>query len=188
MNARKAGLQNLWLLLNYARILTNRQRYNDAIVVYSDALSLDPANSIALRNRALGHVAIVRNNKTELPDESALVDAREYCRLAPDSIEALCCAAIVYGEAARKNNTFEPEAVAYLTAALKKGMPLDVVNSNSLQLKRLVEKLDDETRTSARRDASFRIHFAPVQEPPATASWKAFLDGQGQRNLLARRK
>ena len=89
---------------------------------------------------------------------------------------------------ARKDKTFEAAAVAHLKDALKKGMPLDVVNSYSLQLRRLVEKLDDETRTSARRDASFRIHFAPAQEPLETANWKAFLSGHGQPKLLARRK
>jgi eukaryotic-like serine/threonine-protein kinase len=188
MDARNAGLQDAGSLLNYARVLTNRQRYRDAINVYTELLSRDAANVLARRNRALTYVACVQNDKIGTLGDQALVDAREYCRRAPDSIEAACCAAIVYGEAARKDKTFEPAAVAHLKDALKKGMPLDVVNSYSLQLRRLVEKLDDETRTSARRDASFRIHFAPAQEPLETANWKAFLNGHGQPKLLARGK
>jgi hypothetical protein len=68
-------------------------------------------------------------------------------------------------------------------------MPIEVVGSYALELRRLVDKLDEETISNARHDANYRIHFAPAQELPEIANWQAFQARHGiGKRLLAHDK
>src|SRR5439155_4680872 len=117
-------------------------------------------------------------------DGQALADADESCRLEPNSFEAACGAAIIYGEAARKEAKFQEKAVGYLTDALNKGMPIEAANPYSAQLKRIIGLVDDKTLAAARRDSSYRVHFTPSHEPLAAADWEAFQKRFGANRAL----
>jgi tetratricopeptide (TPR) repeat protein len=184
--AHKNGLRDIGFLMNFARAHIRRRKHFDAANIYSDVLSFDPNNTSALRNRGMALFAAARNDKQRLPDAQAYADIERYRELAPDAFEPACCAAILYGDLARKGAGGDSQAIACLTEALQKGMPLEVVQAYFTQLKRLLPFVDGQTLLAARRDPEFRIEFWPDHEPPATARWAAFQQTTGkQPGMLA---
>jgi tetratricopeptide (TPR) repeat protein len=183
------GLRNQTFLMNYARVEANRQQQIDAIRLYDEVINSDPNNALAYRNRGLIYVALVWNDKKEPVDPQALEDADESYRLEPNSFEAACGAAIIYGEAARKDAKFQDKAAYYLTLALRKGMPIEATNPYSIQLRRIFELVDKNTLAGARHDDKYRIHFTPAHEPPNLADWNEFQKQFGvKQKLVARSK
>jgi tetratricopeptide (TPR) repeat protein len=173
MAARREGLRDIGVLLNYARVESNRQRHAEAIKLYDEILAIDSANVLAYRNRGLAYVAIAWSDKNKTVDGKALADADECCRLEPNSIESACCAAIIYGEAARKDARFQEKAVSYLNEALRKGMPIEAANPYP-PLKRILSLVDETLLPTVRHDAKYVMQFRPAHEPPSVAEWKAF--------------
>ena len=176
ISAYNMGQRNVLFLLNYARVLTRLQRLANAERVYSEVLSLEPNNRVALSNRALLGVARVRNDKTARPSAQTLEDAAHYYELERDTPKGAFCAAIVFGEAARKDSTYRQRAVDYLTEALGKGMPLETASQYQIQMKPLVALVEDSVLKNAKHDPSSRVSFTPVQDYSDTPSWQLFLE------------
>jgi tetratricopeptide (TPR) repeat protein len=185
--AHGAGLRDVGFLLNYARTQTNRQWHSRAAELYSEVIAIDPHNRAALRNRGLAYVASVKNND-QLPDKQAFDDAAKYLSLEPVSFEAPYCAAIIFGEAARKNPEYNDLACAHLRQAIAKGMPLNLVGNFPAQLQRLLDQLDRAaTEGASPRDPNYRLAFAPPEEPPRTSDWAAFERQFGSQSRVVAR-
>jgi tetratricopeptide (TPR) repeat protein len=184
-NAHRHGLRDVGYLLNYARALRNRQLHSDAVRIFAEVLAADPQNRIAIRDRGLAHVAIVANDKTKIPSTEAFEDAEKLCQLDPKSFDAAYCAAIIFGEAARKDSNFDPRAVGYLTDALNNGLPVEAVNHYPRQLKRLMPSVEEGVIAGARHDSRYRVAFVPIQEFPDGANWEVFQErySDGSRRL-----
>jgi len=185
--AHEAGLRDVGFLLNLARIYYRLQRHPLAIDVYTQVLSREPENRIAVRNRGMEYFLAVWTEKKRLPDAQAFLDAREDCRLNPDSFDASFCAAVIFGEAARKDPCFEEDAVGYLSKAMQQGMPLAMVKRYNAQLGSLVEKVDREVvAASERAPQGYVFRLGPdYLEPPEMADWDSFLR-QHLRPLVAK--
>src|SRR5262249_32253477 len=143
------GLRNVSFLMNYARAEANRQRHADAIRLYDEIIKVDPSNALALRNRGLVYVALVWNDKKAPVDPQALADADASYGFEPGSFEAACGAAIIYGEAARKDAKFEEKAVGYLSEAIRMGMPVEAAEPYPFQLKRILGLVEQSTLAGA---------------------------------------
>jgi len=183
--AHRNGLQDIGFLMNFARTNTRRQKHRDAANLYAEVLALDPNNVTALRDFGLALFSDVQNNK-RIPDDEAFAAIERYRQLKPGAFEPAYCAAILYGEKARKGFGNDEQAIVYLADALKKGMPLDLVQPYYIQLKRLLPFIDGQTLLEARRDSSYRTRFAPSHDPPQTAVWAAFhRSAEQQSGLLA---
>jgi len=152
------------------------QRPSDAARTYSEILSIEPHNVMATRNRAIAGLFVVINQKNKLPSDECLADAEAYCRLAGESFEGPLVAAIVLGEAARKDKRYEGKAVEYLTEAIKKGFPLEGVSGLPTQLKPLLTRVSASIVASGAHDTTYRMNFTlPVQEYSDSGSWQRFL-------------
>src|SRR5438874_11444386 len=122
-------------------------------------------------------------------DTQTLADVEESWRLEANSIESASCAAIIYGEAARKDAKFQEKALHYLTEALRKGLPIEAANPYPFQLKRIIDLVDGNVLAGARHDAKYRLQFTPAHEPPSVAEWNAFQTRFGvKREQLVRNK
>jgi tetratricopeptide (TPR) repeat protein len=182
-SAHDAGLRDIGFLLNYGRVAFNRQRYSDAVARYSEVLEIDSQNWPALRNRALSHRAIaVVNNSSEIPNPQAFEDAAQDCRLNPDSVEPFYFAAVVLGEASRKDPTYLPEAVRCLSMAIEKGMPYRWIQNHDVSLRHLEVHLDGALIEKAKRAKDIVLSNMPNVEPVTTPSWAEF---KGSRLVLA---
>jgi len=184
--AHRQGLRNVDFLFNMARNSTWRQFFPRAVEHYSEIIDIEPQNCEALINRALNDYYSAINSKDRLPSQQAMDDVRKCCTLAPDSFEVFMIAAVVLGEAARKDSSFESEAIAYLSKALTKGMPQEVALNYPYytQLKRLVPLIDADVFANAKSDPSYRVRLTPVHEPPNTADWEVFQRQFGHRREM----
>jgi serine/threonine protein kinase len=182
--AHLAGLRDVGFLLNYASSEFSRQSPLRAVPLYSEVLDIESHNGIALRNRGLAYVSVVRDRK-DLPNPRAFEDARAYYRLESESIDGPYCAAIIFGEAARKNSPlkeqYKEEALRYLRQAIAQGMPRELIQKYPLALNPLA---DDEIRAQAPSDPNFVLDLRPIQEPPRTAAWNDFRREVGARQSL----
>jgi serine/threonine protein kinase/Tfp pilus assembly protein PilF len=169
--AYNLGQRDISFLLNYARVQVRRHRFPDALKIYSEVLALDPENRMALSNRALVDVARVTDHKKNMPSAEYLQDAKEYYRLESDPLKRAFCAAIVFGEAARKDSSHVEKAVSYLTEALNQKLPLEATLLYSAQLKPLVPLVDQSTLEHAVHDPKFRVSFTPAMEFSDTPHW-----------------
>src|SRR5262249_34817521 len=131
------GLRDIGLLFNYANTEILNQRALFAIPLFTEILDIDPLNKTAIRDRGMAHVSAVMNSP-KLPNPQAFDDARRYCELEPDSFEAPYCAAVIFAHAARKDAAYQSVAIDFLTQALRKGMPLHLVQNFSYDLKPLL--------------------------------------------------
>jgi tetratricopeptide (TPR) repeat protein len=187
--AYRHGLRDVGFLMNFARVLSNRQMHANAAQIYTEVLTVDPRNKTAVRNRGMSLFAVVRNDKRNLPDPQAFADLEEYFRLEPNGFEAAYCAAIIHGDAARKDPSYEQKAIGYLNQAFQKGMPRELVQPYFTQLKRLLPFVDGQMVIDAVSDPDYRTRFAPSNEPSLTARWPEFQHNTGQQAaLLAHRK
>jgi hypothetical protein len=169
-----AGLRDIGFLLNYAVTEIKRQSGARAIPIYTEVIEQEPENRTAIRNRGLAYMMAVVNNNS-LPNNKGFADAEAYCRLEPDSFLPPYCAAVIYGEAALKEPKWhEDQAIHYLTVALRKGMPLELMQRFQRQTKRLLLFVDANVLQSARRDPGYAVNLWPPEEPPVVADWTAF--------------
>jgi len=183
-DAHRRGLRDPAFLMNYARVEMVRQRHLQATQLYSEVINVEPTNAEAIRSRAMASFMGVVNDGTKIPSEQAFEDVEAYCRLVPSSFEPYLLGAIVSGEAARKDASYQQKAVFYLTDALQKGMPIEVADQYKFQIKRHMPFVDGEVLMKARRDSSY--HFRPglEQDLPAVADWSAFRAQRGSRRSL----
>jgi len=189
-NAHTNGQRDTSFLFNLARTQTRLQRHSEAARTYTEILSIEPGNPLATRNRAIAGMFVVINQKNKLPSDDCLADAEAYCRLADSSFEGPMVAAIVFGEAARKDKRYEAKAVEYLTEAIKKGFPLEAVSAHPAQLKPLLARVGSEVIAAGVHDSKYRVNFLiPVQEYSDVANWNRFLQaGKFRRSVIVRVK
>jgi len=173
--AHKAGLRDTAYLLNYARLLRIHQRHVEATKLYGDVLEQQPNHDMALRQRGISHRDAVVNDKKKIPDLQGLDDARRDCVLHPDSFESYYYAAVVIGEAARKDATYEEEAVRYLTTAFRQGLPMELIKNYKISLTHLLAKVDQAVIAEARHDSTCRLVGALLQHHSTTPRWNEFL-------------
>src|SRR5262249_7539110 len=152
--------RDISFLFNLAKTQTFLQRHVEAAETYGVILEIEPQNVIATRNRAIARMYIVINQKTKVPSDECFADAATYCGLAGENFEGPLVAAIVFGEAARKDKRYEAKAVEYLTEAIKKGFPLEAVSALSAQLKPLLTHVDAKVVAAGTHDAKYRINFS----------------------------
>jgi serine/threonine protein kinase len=187
--AHQEGLRHIPFLMICGRVQTGRQFHLEAAKRYTEVLEREPGNTEAIRNRAMALFMAVVNEKQKIPSQQALDDVESLRRLMPASFEGALCGAIVYGEAARKEPAYEEKAIACLTEALQKGMPLEAVEPYKLQARRLLPFVDAEVLMAARREAGYRVDFRPTQRLPDAVEWKAFQRAfVRERELLVRNK
>src|SRR5262249_29906305 len=110
-----------------------------------------------------------------IPAQEFLSKAEECSRLEANSFEEPFCAAIVFGEAARKDTRYREKALGNFTEALQRGLPLEAANLYPPQLKPLVPLVNANVIANAAHDPGFRANFAPVQEFESTPNWQVFL-------------
>src|SRR5262245_4903023 len=185
--AHDGGLRHVGFLMNYARVQSTRQWHVEAARRYTEVIEQEPTNVEAIRNRAMALYMTAAIDKSRIPSQQAFDDVETYRRLAPDSFEPAHCGAIVFGEAARKDPVYENKAIGYLTEALQKGMPVEALNINKWQVKRLAPFVDGRLLAEARQDSSYRFNYLPAHELPDLADWQAFRKQFGvRRELLVR--
>ncbi|HEY2413918.1 MAG TPA: protein kinase [Pirellulaceae bacterium] len=189
MQAHEMGQREIPFLFNLARAQWNRQRYREAQQVYSEILSIDPHNLDAIQNRALAGVFAVVNQKTMIPSPECLADADEYNRLAGDTFEGPFYAAVVFGEAARKDSRFRKKAIDLLALALQSGLPIEATAPFPVQLKPLLSFVDASVTANAVHDLKYRANIRPLQEYSNTPDWNLFVQGsKSPHTSLARRR
>jgi len=186
MGAHRRGLRDVRFLMNYGRTLLRRQLIANAAEVYAEVVAIDPNYHVGRMNRAYANFILVINDRKKTISQETLNDARECCRLDSQSFESSMFAAIVFGEAAKKDAGCESEAMDYLTKAIDQGMPVEVAQSYPYerQLKRLLDRVDEGVIGGARHDSSYRPRFTPAHDPPNTADWDAFQSRYGKRSTL----
>ena len=183
--AHRHGLRHTGFLMDYARVQSTRQWHSEAAKRYTEVIEREPTNTEAIRNRAMALFLTVVNTSGVMPSQQAFDDVELYRQLVPNSFEPAFCGAVVYGEAAKKNSEYEGKAIAYLTEALRKGMPLEAADIYKYQTKRLVPFVDAQVLMAARRDSSYRIQLWPPHDLPDVADWRAFEKQLGvQRELF----
>jgi Flp pilus assembly protein TadD len=187
--AYQYGQHDIAFLFNLARTQSNMQLHQEAEKIYAEILAVEPQNLDALRNRALAGVMIVVNQRTKIPSLECLADAEEYNRLAGDSFEGPFYAAVVFGEAARKDARFRAKAIDFLTLAFERGLPLEALANFSLQLKPLLPLVDTRLTGSAAHDPKYRAVVRPLHEYLDTPDWNQFLKGsQNRESALAQNR
>jgi serine/threonine protein kinase len=174
LDAHRRGLRNAPFLMNYARVEMVRQHHSEAVKRYSEILEVEPTNIEAIRSRALALHWMVVNDREKIPSEQAFQDLDAYRRLASGSFEPALLGAILYGEAARKNSAYQPQAISFLADALQKGMPAGVAELYPAQIKRQLPFVDGQLLMSARRDTGYRFRPGLEQPLPENANWSAF--------------
>jgi len=125
-------------------------------------------------------VAVVRN-RDDFPNPQAFDDARDYCRLDSESINGPYCAAVIFGEAARKDSQYREEAIQFLRQSIAQGMPREWIQKHALALNPLA---DDALREQAPSDPNVVLDLRPIQEPPRTAAWNDFRREVGAKQTL----
>jgi serine/threonine protein kinase len=179
--AHANGQQDVAFLFNLARTQSFRQRYRESERTYSEILSIEPTNLVAIRNRAVVGLLSVANQKDRMPSPECLWDAEQYNRQAPETFEGALVAAAVFGEAARKDANYQARALNFLTDAIKKGLPLEAVSTYSPQLKPLLSLVDSGVIANAVRNSTYRVNFYPVQEHSESPNWERFLNAAPNR-------
>ncbi len=174
LDAHRRGLRHPAFLMDYARVEMVRQHHSEAVKRYSEVLEVEPTNFEAVRSRALAFYWMVVNDRERIPSELAFDDVATYRRLDPGSFEPALVGAIVYGEAARKNPTYQAKAIFFLQEALQKGMPAEVAGFYPAQIKRQLPFVDGHLLMSARRDTAYRFRPGLEQSLPQNANWSAF--------------
>jgi serine/threonine protein kinase len=173
--ARLIGVRDTTVLLNFGYSLLVRSSYLEAIDVYNEVLSREPQNSLALRNRAQAYFSkAAPSNK--VPNAQAFQDAREDCRLNPDSFEAAYSAGLIFAYAATIDSQYADEGAHSLTRALELGLPRDRIEQQRVPFRALLPKVDPALIEAAPpQDPSYHFRTYRYLAPPQTADWHAFL-------------
>lgn len=181
--AYRYGQRDLAFLFNFARVRIRLQSAEEALESYADVLAQEPENRVAIFNRCLLGVGLVRNDKKKIPSPECMVEAESFCRLASDTFDAPFCAAVVFGEAARKDPAYRHKAVGYLTEAIEKGLPLDIIEASvyQTQLQPLLGYLDKTVIAQGINDPNYRVSVGPTRDFPPTPDWEEFRNPDKRR-------
>jgi len=110
------------------------------------------------------------------PDPVAFDDIRQYCDLKPTSFEAAYLAARIFGYAAKRDAQYKDCAAAFLTAALKLGLPRDLVEQQrSLLIPLLTSESEMLLQKAPLQPRRQTLSYFQRQPPPSSAAWDLFL-------------
>jgi serine/threonine protein kinase/Tfp pilus assembly protein PilF len=175
LRAYRGGFREPEFLLNYATTLGKTGWSRQCIDVYSEILAATPDESRALRGRARAQLNAALRARRQIPPE-ALDDAAADVAINPDSLEALCNAAELFGYAA----AYDPSSEAlrlrgreYLRRALRLGLTKRMYKMAQSKLQSLH---DDEIETllaHAPEDSGDRFDANPPGQLPQSVEWIA---------------
>lgn len=178
--AYNAGLRNIEFLFNYAEVKERRMRRPKAVEIYTEIIAAQPLNLVARHQRVVvGAREKQVGDFIRPPTAETMAEAEEYLRLAPETFDSAYCAAKVYGEAVLKKAPYRERAVACLTLALQRGLPLEHAEGQYM-MKPLLELVDPKVLENAVRNADFHDDPIPFFDFPCTPDSVEFLRQVGE--------
>jgi hypothetical protein len=183
------GLRDIDFLLNFALTQKERQLQSSSAKLFGDVLTLQADNKEAIYNRAMANLMIAKNSPTQIPSPEAFRDGLRYRELEP-TFDGAFVAAWIFAEAARKDKTYQDEAISYLAEAVRLGLPKESLAVMQSELRRLIPFIDPVVLQAARSvpdPQKRKRERTPIHELPDTPSLEAFQSKYGaKRSLKAR--
>jgi hypothetical protein len=173
--AYQLGFREQDFLLNYATVLGKTGWSRQSIDVYSEILASTPNESRALRGRARAQLNAALRARRQVPPE-ALEDAAADVALNPDSLEALCNAADLFGYAASmdpENTEYRDRGRRCLKRALELGMSRSMYEPAKSRFTALHDEEIQKLVAQAPEDRESRFDANPPGQLPQTIDWVA---------------
>lgn len=177
LRAYRAGLREPQFMLNYAMVLSKAGWASQAVEIYSEVLKQQPNLAEALRGRARVQLNIALRSRRPISPQ-ALDDAATDAALNPDSLEAACNAAEVFGYAAAQeegNESLRQQGRAYLRRAFALGMTQQMYRWARSKLQSLHNEEIEALLARAPDDASYRVDAISPSKLPEAIDWEVLI-------------